>query len=164
MRGLLDDIPYGVVVEAFRSFRERYFTVGRLGGEYVRIRPTDEMAVLDQVERTEAQLRRMRKLFGVRSYAPNWEFSYHKRGEDLNLARVVYEENPEYPDIVWWQVHIRGWVAEDGSIELTAHWEAEPTENPLAHVESVGWDRERGMKHLKQVLRETDTDFEVFER
>lgn len=98
----------------------------------------------------------VRQALGGRSWAPNWEYSYYKRGEDLNLALVVYWDDHDHVDedgdpIIWWQYHVRGWLR-DGVVVLRAHFEPEPTEHPKAHLNGVGHDIERGMETLRGEL------------
>lgn len=70
-------LPFDQVRYGYRQLRKALFTADRPSGKYLVVdASTDEV---------EAAL-------GRQSYAPNWEFSYHERGEILNLARVVYEE------------------------------------------------------------------------
>lgn len=98
---------------------------------------------------------------GARYFAPNWEFSYYERGEDLNLARIVYEprtvRNHEYR---WWQTHVRGWSQGDGSIRLRPHYELEPTENDQDHIEGVGVDIERGTDRVAAILDAEGLDYD----
>lgn len=137
---ILGKIPWHLLKWKFRRLRRRLFTVPR---------PNTEDFVIEESP-TEVE----RGLGGL-SYGPHWELSYHYKGEVLNLARIVYEENNEY-DIQWWQVHVRGWEGDDGRTELTAHWEPEPSEYPHAHYNSVGFDYHLGMKMLSDALAETD--------
>lgn len=88
-------------------------------------------------------------LFGRAHFEPGWELSYHYRGEVLNLRRVVYDDDRDPYE--WWQVHIRGY-RHDGGIELTAHYETDPSEHPDAHIDMVGLDVERGLQAVAEVL------------
>lgn len=141
-------------VKLYRRFRKRYFTMPKPDGPFVLLdMPPEEV----------------RMILGRRSYAPNWEFSYNKRGEVLNLAQVVYHEDSDYEHIVWWQTHVRGWQNDDGMMELSAHWEPEPTENGAAHLDGVGFDHDRGMDNLRTALEKSailwrDPVSGVFER
>jgi len=105
---------------------------------------------------TDASLRELRRALGQQSFAPNWEYSYHKRGEDLNLARVVYGRHPVRAGtgLDWWQTHVRGWKREDGTVDLRAHWEPEPTEHPKAHLDGVGHSIDGGMQKLREAFDE----------
>ncbi|MFB6282542.1 MAG: hypothetical protein ABEK59_01215 [Halobacteria archaeon] len=146
-------IPFEWLRAVIRSFRKTFFTKPRPKGEYLVIDPTGNTL--------EYNVRSLVALLGSRSYSPNWELSYNRKGESLNLARVVYAKDEDQPDIVWWQIHVRGWVQPDGTIELTAHWEPEPTEYSKPHLNGVGFDREKGMDYLKATLTQSDFDFEV---
>jgi hypothetical protein len=88
-------------------------------------------------------------LFGRSHFEPGWELSYNYLGEILNLRRVEYVEEGRYD---WWQVHVRGYVHETGGIELTAHFETEPSEHPDAHVRLHGLDVDRGMSTVRDIL------------
>lgn len=139
-------IPFDAIQYGYRQFRKALFTAPRPSGEYL---------VVDRsVEEIEAEL-------GAYSFAPNWEFSYYKRGEVLNLARVVYERNTvDGTTYHWWQTHLRGWRNDAGRIELHAHWELEPTENGNAHIDGTGFDFDRGMTTLQSFLEEAGIDYE----
>ncbi|ELZ37085.1 hypothetical protein C471_13521 [Halorubrum saccharovorum DSM 1137] len=139
-------VPFDVVRDGYRQLRKALFTEARPSGEYF---------VVDRsVEEIEAAL-------GEYSFAPNWEFSYHKRGEVMNLARVVHERNAvDGTTYRWWQTHLRGWRNDDGRIELHAHWELEPTENGNPHIDGVGFDFDRGMSTLRSFLDEAGIEYE----
>jgi hypothetical protein len=137
-------LPYDTIRFAYRQLRKALFTAPRPTGRYL---------VADApVSAVEAAL-------GGQSYAPNWEFSYHERGEILNLARVVYEEHAiEGTRYRWWQTHVRGWDHPEG-VALHGHWELEPTENDRDHVDGVGFDFARGMDNLQAALDDADVSY-----
>lgn len=141
-----DAIPWNDVKKAWALGRRRWFSKPRPEGTYFR------------VEATPGQIRRE---FGRRGYAPNWEQSFYKRGEEVNLADVRYsydEDVPPAPDAVarvWWQTHLRGWP-HDGGIDLIAHWELEPTENPDGHLDGVGFSYTEGMSNIEPILDEIE--------
>lgn len=137
---MLTDVPWDALRRTHRRLRKLFFSKDRKDLPYIKVDATAE-----EVERE----------LGKHSFAPNWEFSYYYRGEDVNLARVIYEATDAHPDIVWWQVHVRGFVTE-GGIELQAHWEPEPTEHDVDHIEGVGYDNERGIDMLSKYVEETD--------
>jgi hypothetical protein len=140
-------IPFDTVRRGYREFRKALFTASRPSGEYY---------VVDE------SVDGIQELLGEYSFAPNWEFSYYKRGEVLNLARVVYEPHAvEGKTHHWWQTHVRGWRTDGGQLELHAHWELEPTENPSAHLDGVGFDFDRGMKNLEAYLTQAGIDHET---
>jgi hypothetical protein len=90
---------------------------------------------------------------GHRYFAPNWGFSYNKRGEDLNLARVVYDRREvRGHEYLWWQTHVRGWTREDGSVRLRAHYELEPTEYDQDHIDAIGLDVDAGLENVAGAL------------
>jgi hypothetical protein len=101
----------------------------------------------------DAGLDEIRHALGRQSWAPNWEYSYYKRGEDLNLARVEYGSEPIRvgTGVDWWQAHVRGWERDD-VVVLRAHYEPEPTEHPKAHLDGVGHSIETGMQRLRDAL------------
>ena len=107
-------------------------------------------------------------VLGVAYFAPNWEFSYYERGEDLNLARVVYDRREiEGHEFVWWQTHVRGWqfVDDEGRVRtrLRPHYELEPTEYDQDHLNRVGLDVGAGVDAVAAVLKSAGIDFERFE-
>lgn len=135
----LSELPWDSMRRAFRHIRKLFFT---------RERADTPTYVVD------ATLEEVREELGMLSFAPNWEFSYNYRGEDINLARVEYQKSKRHPEIVWWQVHVRGWMTDRG-IELQAHWEGEPTENDSSHLNGDGLSRTVGTKRLGEYLDET---------
>lgn len=129
-------IPWDWLRSAYRDIRKALFTKPRPPGPYF---------FTEDVENIERSLGKM-------SFAPNWEFSYNKRGEDLNLAQVVFcEQSIDGETYRWWQTHVRGWL-EEGGISLRAHWELEPTEHDKAHVDEIGFDLSKGMMNLRTSL------------
>lgn len=144
MMDLEERLPWNLLKRWYRLARLEWFTVGRHSGEYLVV----DMEV-GEVER----------LLGSLHFAPNWEFSYHKRGEDLNLARVSYAGAG--PDgVEWWQDHVRGWDLGDGRTALKAHWEPEPTESPRVHARGALQERESGMDALRHVLSQEGVEYE----
>ncbi|MEF8780466.1 MAG: hypothetical protein V5A46_07290 [Haloferacaceae archaeon] len=98
---------------------------------------------------------------GRQYFAPNWEFSYYERGEDLNLARVVYDPRELHGhQFVWWQTHVRGWPEEDGSVRLRPHYELEPTEYDEDHVDGIGLDVSAGVRNVAQALEREGLTYE----
>lgn len=148
MKWLLD-IPWLKLKGWFLDVRSRVAGLPRKRGGYVR------------VEATEDELLHM---FGGRSWAPNYEFSYDRQ-EDLNLARVEYRGETMYSqyDVQWWQYHLRGYKVEDGVWELTCHFEPEPTENPIPHLKGRGYDRQRGLDTVRSILTGNGFEFEEVE-
>ena len=130
-------LPSDTIQFLIREIRKRFFAGEPPSGRHFLV---------------EAPLEEIEAALGRQSYAPNWEFSYYKRGEVLNLARVVYEERTaEGRPVEWWQTHVRGWDRPDG-IALHGHWELEPTERANDHLEGVGFDPKRGMANLQEAL------------
>lgn len=143
------DWPWLKLRKAYHQMRKALFTVERPPGKYVRVSLTPDEVV---------------ELYGQHSWAPNWEFSYNKRGEIINLAQITYEERDINGETYeWWQSHVRGWEAPDGQIDLGGHWEPEPTEHPHAHLDGVGFNRARGMKNIKQQLDDYGVTYEVID-
>lgn len=113
----------------------------------------EALVVSASVEEVEAAL-------GRRSFAPNWEFSYHERGEVLNLARVIYERRDVRDhEYVWWQTHVRGWEQADGSVRLRPHFELEPTEYDQDHINGIGIDVPEGVYRVKRVLDDAELEY-----
>lgn len=100
------------------------------------------------------------QLFGHHYFEPGWELSYNYLGEVLNLRRVEYADGREYE---WWQVHIRGYWHAEGGIELTAHYETEPSEHPDAHTRLYGLDVDRGMTAIESILENEGVDYQYLE-
>jgi len=135
-------LPWGRLRQWYRRLRTAFFSTPE---------PTNRPAVT-----VDADLEALRRELGQQSFAPNWEYSYHKRGEDLNLARVEYAPHPWRvgTGLTWAQTHVRGW-GRDGVVVLRAHYEPEPTEHPKEHLDGVGHSIEGGMERLRDVLDET---------
>ncbi|ELY56737.1 hypothetical protein C491_12060 [Natronococcus amylolyticus DSM 10524] len=90
------------------------------------------------------------RLLGEHHFAPNWDMSFAYFGEVCNLRRVEYvADHPSGYE--WWQVHVRGYHHPEG-LELTAHFETDPSESPDAHVDRIGIDIDRGLEELESVL------------
>ena len=117
---------------------------------------TDNPFLVVEMSKGEAQA-----FFGERHFEPGWEMSYSYQGEILNLRRVVHAHVPAFPDLSWWQVHIRGYRhADPPGLELTAHFETEPAENPREHVAQVGIDVPRGNGIMRRMLDDAGIDYE----
>lgn len=112
----------------------------------------------------EASLEDVRASLGRQHFAPNWEFSYYERGENLNLARVEYDSREVRDhEYVWWQAHVRGWVQDNGSVRLRPHYELEPTEYDQDHIDGIGLDVTTGLEQVAQVLDEEGLPYEHHE-
>lgn len=146
--GWHSSLPWSTVRAAYRSMRTALFTAPRPEGEYVLV-PGKTPADLEVV-------------FGQQSFAPNWEVSYNKRGEDLNLAKVVHHDTPDH-GAVWWQYHVRGWHHEGTGTLLRCHWETEPTEHADEHLAADGWRLDRGMIAARRVLEKRGIGWETVE-
>ena len=143
-------LPWPFVRQLYRDFRRAFFTKPRPEGVYLRIH--------------DATARGLERDLGSKYFAPNWEFSYNKRGEDINLARIESAPHPirTGTDVEWMQDHIRGW-AQDGFVDLGCHYEPEPTEHAKEHLEGGPFSRSDGMDHLRAVLDELDIEYEEVE-
>lgn len=144
--GWHSSLPWHRIRSAYRSARTAFFTAPRPEGEYILVEGMDPDGVA--------------RVYGQQSYAPNWEFSYNKRGEDVNLARVKHEP---IDGVDWWQDHLRGWHHEGVGMLLRCHWEAEPTEAPDEHLATDGWDLRRGMINARRVLEARNIEWEMVE-
>lgn len=137
-------LPWDAIKNAYRKLRKHLFSGARPTGRYFLV---------------EADTDAIEAALGRQSYAPNWKFSYYKRGEILNLARVAYEERSlDGATYGWWQTHVRGWDHPDG-VALHAHWELEPTEHPDEHLDGVGFDFDRGMTNLGRALERCELEY-----
>lgn len=137
-------LPWDAIRYWYGELRKELFSGSRPTGRYFLV---------------DAEPETIRAELGDRSYAPNWEFSYYKRGEILNLARVTYEERSvDGATYTWWQTHTRGWDHPDG-VALHAHWELEPTEHPTKHLDGTGFDFDRGMSNLQGALDDGNLDY-----
>jgi len=142
-------VPFDAVSYGYRELRKALFTAPRPSGTYV--------VVAGTVDEVEAAL-------GRESYAPNWEFSYHERGEDLNLARIEYEPREIHDhEYVWWQAHVRGWRQSEESIRLRPHYELEPTEYDQDHIDGIGLDVTRGVERVAEALNAEGLHYERYE-
>lgn len=139
---MLERASFWSIQHLHRWFRRGMFTKPRPTGRY--------LAVPEGVD--------VIPVLGRNSYSPNWEFSYNYRGEDVNLAQVVYDDVDDHEDVVWWQTHVRGWVHDDGRTWLRGHYEPEPTEHPSAHLEGWRVTNRNGLLNLKQALLEQGID------
>jgi hypothetical protein len=130
------------VWDALRTFYRDFRRVVASGEEHA----GQALVVPEGVDTIEAAL-------GRQFFSPNWEFSYHERGEDLNLARVVYDRRRVgHHEYVWWQTHVRGWEQGDGSVRLRPHYELEPTEYDQDHIAGIGVDIDLGIDHVAAAL------------
>ncbi|MFB6135837.1 MAG: hypothetical protein ABEJ04_03680 [Halobacteriaceae archaeon] len=101
---------------------------------------------------------------GRQYFAPNWEFSYYERGEDMNLARIEYApQEARDHEYRWWQTHVRGWKQDDGAVRLRAHYELEPTEYDQDHINGVGVDVPAGVEKVARALDDAGLDCERHE-
>lgn len=115
----------------------------------------DSAAFVVPLEKGEAV-----RLLGRNYFGSGWEVSYNYQGEIINLRRPEYHEADT--EHVWWQVHVRGYD-HPGGLELTAHFETDPTEHPDAHIRRVGIDEERGLRALGVILDRHDVPYERVE-
>ena len=100
------------------------------------------------------------RFFGRHHFDPGWELSYNYHGEVLNLRRVEYVDHERYD---WWQVHVRGFRHGEDHIELTAHFETEPSEHPDAHIGLYGLDVDAGMAAIVDVMDDGGIEYEYLE-
>lgn len=106
----------------------------------------------------------VRAALGRQYFAPNWQFSYHERGEQLNLARVEYDvREVRDHEFVWWQTHVRGWVQGDGSVRLRPHYELEPTEYDQDHLSGIGLEVPLGVEKVARALDAEGIPYEHYE-
>jgi len=133
----------------YRDFRKVVATAQEHGGQAI--------VVSENVETVTGAL-------GRHHYGPNWEFSYNKRGEDMNLAQIEHSSRAIHDHTyVWWQTHVRGWTQGDDSVRLRAHYELEPTENDQDHIDGVGVDITRGVENVATVLDEEGLAYERYD-
>lgn len=150
--------PFDALRAFYRKLRARLFTVERSKGDYLVLGAGDDEDFRDAPGTLVALAV---ETLGSRYYAPNWEFSYHKRGEDVNLARVFHDRREvEGETYEWFQTHVRGYVHEDGTLWLTAHEELEPTEHDREHILGVGYDGLAGLDTLAVTLDEAGLPYE----
>lgn len=128
------------------AFRNKVATIEEPDGPVI--------IVSEPIETVEAAL-------GREYFAPNWEFSYYERGEDVNVARIIHEgRTVDGHAYDWWQTHVRGWRQADGSVRLRAHFELEPTENDQDHIDGVGFDEARGLEETAAALDSQELSYE----
>lgn len=139
--------------DGLRTFYRDFRRVVATGEEHSGL----ALVVSDTVEELTAAL-------GRQYFAPNWEFSYNERGEDLNLARIEYNHREVgHHEYVWWQTHVRGWEQGDGSIRLRPHYELEPTEYDQDHINGIGVDVPTGVDNVAQALADEGLPYERHE-
>lgn len=131
----------------------RRLVVSARGRFFTRPKPPEPALVVD---RTTDEVERV---LGEAHFAPNWDMSFAYFGEVVNLRRVEYVPDHSLP-YHWWQVHVRGYHHPKG-LELTAHFETNPSEYPDAHVDRVGIDVPRGLETLRTVLDGADVGYEA---
>lgn len=148
------DLPWTRLRMGYKALRTTVFSAPRPKGVYLRVqRPTGRtLHPMEESTPFEDNLDRIVRAFGGRSWAPNWEFSYNKRGEVLNLARVTFAEDSLPDGLRWGQYHVRGWPGPNGTVDLGGHFEAEPTEHPKPHLDAEGFNRPAGMNKVRAVL------------
>lgn len=137
----IHEAPLKNLRRTFWWFRKTFFTKPRSDTPVCRVSMSKDEIV---------------QFFGHHHFEPGWELSYNYHGEVLNLRRVEYVDHERYN---WWQVHIRGFHYGDGYIDLSPHFETEPTEHPDAHIDLVGLDVERGMETIRDILDTNDIDY-----
>lgn len=138
-------VPFHLVQKFHRSIRK---------WAYTRPRPTGRYIVISKEDVTDLEA-----VLGKHSFAPNWEFSYHYKDEDLNQARVIHYDSSEYPELDWWQVHIRGYDHGD-EWWLQYHFEPEPTEHPKKHITGVGVSQPTSVPSVEVVLETNNIPYE----
>lgn len=109
-----------------------------------------------RVEKTEDEIERM---LGKEHHTHDWEFSYAKRGEDINMRRPDHKDD-EYE---WYQNHVRGWKVEEGVHDLICHTELAPGDYLFGHLRGVNFSKEEGMHNLKAMLAEYKVPYEETE-
>lgn len=130
----------------YRWVRKNFFEEPRPRGRYLVIE--------------DADIEEVRQSLGQYSFSPNWEQSYFK-GEDLNLARIYYDERSSGDQTIeWWQNHIRGFIHSDGSLWIQAHDEPEPTEYPYAHLDGVGHSTQKGLEEAALYIERIGFNYE----
>ncbi|WP_293030801.1 hypothetical protein [Natronococcus sp.] len=142
------------LTDTFLRDCRRLFLAAR-GRFFTRPKPL-EPALLVSLSSSEVE-----RLLGEHHFAPNWDMSFAYFGEVCNLRRVEYvADHPSGYE--WWQVHVRGYHHPEG-VELTAHFETDPSESPDAHVDRVGIDVDRGLEELESVLEASDVAYRSLE-
>ena len=112
----LTGVPWRALRRVFYAARRRWFTVPQPD-----ITPAVVKAGVNDVRATLAE----------QSYNPGWPLSYRYYGEDLNARRYYYDPTRAHPHR---QLHIRGFLTDEGSVELIAHDEPAPEHHPRAHL------------------------------
>lgn len=115
----LATLPWRALRRTVYALRRQYFTVPRPDRE--------PFVVTETVDAVRDQL-------ASQSYNPNWTLSYRYYDEDLNARRYYHDPERAYPHR---QLHIRGFEADDGTVELIAHEEPAPEHHPRAHLKEV---------------------------
>lgn len=68
---------------------------------------------------------------------------------------------PEYVDdeYNWYQLHVRAFERDDGTVGIHAHLELEPTEHPHEHIMETNFDAQKGADMLAEVLDEAGVEY-----
>ena len=111
----LTRLPLRALRRLVYTARAEFFTNGR---------PSSLVTVAEPPETVSTAL-------GMASYELEWPLSYHYHGEDINARRYFYDPTHEYPHR---QLHIRGFVENDGTVSLYAHEEPSAVQHPRAHI------------------------------
>lgn len=94
------------------------------------------------------------------NFEPGRWLSYEYQHECVNLRQPVRIDEPEYPDLVWRQLHVRGFEREDGRLDLDAHFEPSPQEHPKAHIQQTALSVHWGRTRLARILDDVGIDYE----
>lgn len=150
MRINLKFLPWTRLKRAYYSIRSRWFSKPRPRRDHFHTE-----ADVDTVRRELASvfpldpeaLEWASREWGL-GFTNGWEFSFHKRGEDLNMRMPLYIPD-EYE---YYQLHVRGYEQPDGSTELDMHLELEPSEHPEGHLNGVNYQVQRGLDIFEMVI------------
>lgn len=136
----LDPRHWRAIKRAFDVIRRDYFTVSGVPPQFRLHVGADEL----------------RRVLGQEHFTNSWELSYRYEGEDLNMRLPVYQDD-EYN---WYQLHVRGFIQDDGTVDVHVHLELEPTEYPYKHINDINFSPEDGATMLADLLDANDIEYE----
>lgn len=81
-------------------------------------------------------------------FREDWILSFYYRGEDGSLCRPEFEADG-YED---YQLHVRLFEQDDGTLDIYGHHELDPIMHPREHIQEVNYDNRRGIEMVKDIL------------
>lgn len=144
----LKDVPWYALKRSFYNMRRLGFT-------------KDKRNI--QVRAYYCSLDELETIFRKEHFQDGRLFSFHYKGEDLNLYR------PEYEDDNWeaYQTHVRFFKLTDNNgrsyIGLDLHYELNPREDgqELPHLKGVNNENEEAIENVEEIFKEHRVDYKL---